>query len=174
MVVALGALQLHAHEQPRRLRRGLDHFVAGCHLREQEVDGPVFVRTSLRRDQVVDDLIPGAVLGERLSKEFLNARSADLARRLAADREIRPEGRPIPDVGRVVEHFVDERGPLVRALVLVETVDLLPKRNVTVQVQRHSAEPLFVVGRGRRNDLVVLPACRICWLIKTTTGSLEW
>ncbi len=157
VVVALGTLQLHAHEQPRGLGCRQHHFVPGGHLCQQEVDGPILVRAALGRDQVVDDFVPGAVLGERLAEEFLDAAPADQARRLPADRQVGPEGREVPHVGRIVQHLVDEGGPLVGAFILAEVVDFLPERDVAEEIERDPAEPFFVVGNGRLDDLVFLP-----------------
>ena len=83
-----------------------------------EIDRPVLVGTTFGGDQVVDDFVPGTVLGERLAEKFFHAAPADEARRLPADRQVCPDRRPVADVGRIVQQLVDEGGPLVGVFVL--------------------------------------------------------
>ena len=58
MVVALGALDLHAHEDPRDLAGHLDGLGL---VRQRECDGAVLVVAAGGRDHPRDDLIPRRV-----------------------------------------------------------------------------------------------------------------
>ncbi len=71
--------------KPRRLGGRLDGFVVVDHLGQQEIDRAVFVGAPLRGHQVVNDLVPRTVLGERLAEKSLHAGAIDEADLLAAD-----------------------------------------------------------------------------------------
>ena len=78
--------------------------------------------------------------------------------RLAANRQVRPEGRPIADIAGAVEQLVDQGGPFGRIFVPVKAIDFVPGGNMSHEVEMDAAEPLFVVGSGRRADVVIGPA----------------
>ena len=157
MVVALGALHLDAHEQARRLGGRLDGFVVVDHLGQQVIHRAVLVGAPFRGHQVVHNFVPRAVLGECLAEEPLHGGAIDEADLLAADRQVRPEGRPVADVSGAVEQLIDESGPLGRVFVPVKAFDLVPGRDMSHEIQMDATKPLFVVRLGRGLQLVVDP-----------------
>ena len=68
VVVALGALDLHAHEDPRHLAGHLHRLSL---VGQREGDGPVLVVAAGGRDHPRDDLVPGCVGLELLGQPVL-------------------------------------------------------------------------------------------------------
>ena len=69
------------------------------------------------------------------------------------------DGREMRHVRRPGEQAIDQPPPLLRARVLEELVRLSGRRDPAGEVERHPAEELGVVGRRRRLDAMLGPAC---------------
>ena len=103
VVVALGALDLHAQEDPRDLARHLDRLGL---VRQREVDRPVLVVATGGGDQVRRHLVPRPVRGELLGEPRLERRIADLVpvlvRRVVEDH-VAPVARPVGGIIRALQ-----------------------------------------------------------------------
>src|SRR5690606_36932851 len=118
VVMTLSTLHLLPEENPRQIRSRFDVILFASliplKLREKEVHRTVFFEVPFCCDQIVNDLVPGTVSGEGLTKEFLHPDAAGLLRVVAADEDVGPDFRKIPDIIRVSQQLVDELRPLVR------------------------------------------------------------
>ena len=116
MVVALGALDLHAEEDARDLARHLDRLGL---VRQREIDRAVLVVATGGGDQVRRHGVPRPVRGELLGEPRLELRIADLVpvlvRRVVEDH-VAPVARPVGGIIRALQQVVDQRGTLALAL----------------------------------------------------------
>ena len=112
VVVALGALDLLAEEQPRRPRgqRNGVEFEVG----QDVIDRPVLLVRAGRRDQLMDDLVPGPIGRELLSQPARQGGAVNHPPLVAAaDQQDRPLGGEILGEIGMVEQVLDQLSPLV-------------------------------------------------------------
>ena len=147
MVVALRTLHLHAEEEPRGQRGRGDRVLV--EVREQKIRCRILFRRPLRRNQRVDDFIPGDARREAVTEEFLEFLPVDARRAgLAADQEICPESRPVARVAGIPQEPLDHGHPLPTSGLIEERVEILFGWDVAHDVEINAADP-FLIGRDR-------------------------
>ena len=151
MVVALGALDPHPHEDLGHVLRGLERvpFVL------EVVGGGVGEGAPLRREEFADEdvdrrvgldpvLEPTGVEEHRLV--------ADLVLDGADHHQLRPLHHPLLDELLSLEQLVDEVGPLVGVGARHEGVVFVRRGEHTADVEAGPPKKLFVAARPRRVD----------------------
>ena len=107
MVVALGALDLLAEEEPGRPRGQRDRVE--LEVGQDVIDRPVLLVRARGRDQVVDDLVPGPIGGELLAQPAPERTAIDHPPLVApADQQDGPLGGEVLGVVRVLEQVLDQ------------------------------------------------------------------
>ncbi len=123
VVVALGALDLHAHEDPRYLA---GHFHGLSLVGQRERDGPVLVVLAGGRDHSRDDFVP-RFIGLKLLGEPVLEHVEPHLRRIFAGRvehdHVAPVLRPVVGVFGTAEQRVDQPGALVLGAVAAGTIE---------------------------------------------------
>ncbi len=152
MVVTLGALDLLAEEEPGR-DRGQRHR-AELHVGERVVDRAVLLVRALGGDQVVDHLVPGAIVGELPAQPGRRAPPVDLP--------LLPL-RPISRTVHWLAKFLAKSGWFSRYSTSFcrlpdsfeprKRLGLLQCRDAAEDVEIDPAEELLVGRRLRRLDL---------------------
>ncbi len=159
VVMALGALDLLAQEQPRG-PRGQRHGL-GLHVGQDEVHGPVLFVRAGRRDQVMDDLVPGPFRAELLPEPTGQGGTIHPPTRVAApDQQDRPLRGEILGIVGMIEQILDQFPPLVRFSSAQEGASLLNIGDPAQHVEVSTPQELLVVRRTGRLDPGLLPPFR--------------
>ena len=169
MVVALGALDLHAQEDARHLGRGRHGVLV--QVVQQKVDRPVVVRFarlvgSPGADELIDHLVVRLVVQEALPQVLLHPLAIDQRSGVvsagATDEQDGPDGGPVVgvlfDILVGFQQLVDELGLFVRGSVIDKRQSFLGRGNSAQHVQKDAADPLPVGRLGRRAQFSILPA----------------
>ncbi len=151
MVVALGALDLLAQEQPGRLRG--ERHRAELEVGQDVVDGAVLLVGAGRGDQLMDDLVPGPIGAELLAQPVVQRGAVDHPALVApADQEDRPLGREVLGEVGMIEQVLDQLAALVGLPGGQEGPGLLHGRDPAEQVEVGPPQELLVGRRLRRLD----------------------
>ena len=152
VVVALGALDLHAHEDPRYLA---GHFHGLSLIGQGEGDGPVLVVLAAGRDHSRDDLVPRFIGLELFGEPVLEHVEPHLRRVLAGRVEhdhVAPVFGPVVGVIGTAEQGVDQPGSLVFGAVAQERLSLHGRRGTPGEVEVNPADIFHIGGQSRRLD----------------------
>ena len=149
MVVALGALHAHAHENLGHVLRRLERFA----LDLVEVRGGRGECAAAGSENLADDLVQRHVAGDLLREPVrieINRLVAHVDRAARADHE---QFGPFhgPDFGKrlALQQAIDELGPFVGRLVAEEAAVFVLGRQQAGDVDRRAAEEDFVACRSR-------------------------
>ena len=146
VVVALGALDLDAEENPRHLGGGL---LGAAVLGEDDRPGAMLADIPLGGDELARDLVPAGARVELLGQPINHRRGGGDGAVIHPPREdhVTPVPRPVLAVLRLVEQLADEPHPLVRRRIEEERRQPLGRRHVADDVEPYSPSEGRVVGR---------------------------
>ena len=153
VVVALGALDLHAEEDPRDLA---GHLHGLGLVRQREADRAVLVDAAGGGDHRRGDLVPGCVLLELLSQPVFQEVVAHLLDRLVGGVEpdhVAPVAGPVAGIFGALEQSVSQPGALILGPVADERKNLLRSRWRAGQIEVNPPHELDVTGERRGLDL---------------------
>ena len=165
IVMALRALQLHAHEQRADRARGAVHRRVRVLADKPVIDQlRLILDLALTRENVAHDRIPLGVFIEPLGKP--RAEIARLLHRLAAAVHVRRQFRRAnpfaPSTPEVVaklrrrQQRINQLRPLVRRLVIQKRRRLFRRGHAPVEVQIHAPQKLRIRRHRRRLQLAIL------------------
>ncbi len=174
VVVALGALDLRAEEDARRLTgevlgrvaklRGEVHggsdaldLEALGRFRERRRAEEARRAATGRCDERRRELVPLGVPREGLAEPRAEGQSVDVAGPRTADEDLFPAGGPVVGVVLRREQLVDDASALVRCLVGEERRDAVGRGNDADDVEVNATKERGVVGARRRRDAAALP-----------------
>ncbi len=165
MIVALGALNLDAEEDARRLGSAIvDRVVA--HVREQEKGSAVLLvrllgravadrELAFRGQHLLDHRVPMLVVAELLGQPGFEVHGHRLCPAIGdlGRKHVAPITCPVLGVIVAGQQLVDELGPLVRILVGGNLGHVGRQRQPASQIEHHAPQELLVAGLRRRRHL---------------------
>ena len=125
-----------------------------CH----ETDSTVSSTFSFGRNQFVGELVITEILLKLSFQppfQFAAVRATVVC---AADQNISPDRREVFRIIRVVEKFVYESSPFIRAGISQELHQAIEGRGASKDVERYSPGKFAIVRSWRRCDVVIFPA----------------